>query len=138
MKRKAIQFPYVAIDPALGDRGLRPLLPISLVRSQRTISVMGLLDSGASINVLPFDLGIQLGADWDQQTISLQLEGNLAESEAKALLVTATVANFPPVKLAFAWSKLNSIPVILGQVNFFTKFDGGFFRSRLVFEVGQN
>ena len=47
----------------------------------------------------------------------------------------ATVGKFPPVQLAFAWTRSNAVPVLLGQVNFFMEFDVCFYRSRLVFEV---
>jgi hypothetical protein len=80
-------------------------------------------------------IGTQRGFVWDQQTTSVQLSGNLASVEARVVLVAAAVAQFPPVRLAFAWAKQDSIPVILGQVNFFMEFDVCFFRSRALFEV---
>lgn len=85
--------------------------------------------------VLPYDAGIQLGAVWKQQTIPVQLAGNLGNSEARAILVTATVGPFTPVRLAFAWTRNNQIPVILGQVNFFMEFDVYFCRSQFMFEI---
>ncbi len=94
-----------------------------------------LLDTGAAINVLPYSVGQQLGFIWDQQTTTVQLTGNLASVEARVVLLAATVAQFPPVRLAFAWAKQDSVPVILGQVNFFMEFDVCFFRSRAIFEV---
>ena len=96
---------------------------------------MGLVDSGAAINVLPYDLGLQLGAVWEQQTTTVRLTGNLAATEARGLVVFANVGHFPPVKLAMAWTQARTIPLILGQVNFFLEFDVCFFRSRAVFEV---
>jgi hypothetical protein len=76
-----------------------------------------------------------LGLLWDQQTTSVQLSGNLAAVEARVVLVEATVTQFPPLRLAFAWAKQDSMPIILGQVNFFMEFDVCFFRSRSLFEV---
>ena len=111
------------------------MLPLELSFGATSISVSGLVDSGSTINVLPFDLGIQLGAVWEQQTIPVRLTGNLASAEARVLIVTARVGEFAPVKLAFAWTKLDSVPVILGQINFFLEFDVCLFRSRGVFEV---
>jgi hypothetical protein len=132
---QAEQFPYVALDPALGAASLLPYLPMQLALGQQTLSVMGLLDTGATVNVLPFDLGVQLGVDWDQQTAVVQLTGNLAQQEARALVLSATVGKFAPVRLAFAWTKSNVVSVLLGQVNFFLEFDVCLFRSRAVFEV---
>jgi hypothetical protein len=129
------QYPYRAMDPATGAASLSPYLPMILSLKQQQVSVMGLLDSGAAINVLPHDVGLRLGAVWEHQTTPVQLTGNLASSEARVLVVEAVVGNLPAVKLAFAWSQTNSVPVILGQINFFLEFDVCFFRSRSVFEV---
>src|SRR5262245_61574920 len=96
---------------------------------------MGLLDTAAAVNVLPYRIGQQLGAVWEQQSISVQLSGNLAAQEARALLLSATIGNFAPVRLAFAWTKSDSVPLLLGQVNFFLKFDGYLSRSRGIFDV---
>ncbi len=109
-------------------------MPIILQAAQ-TVAVSALLDTGAAVNVLPYNIGLQLGFIWDQQTTTVELTGNLASVEARVILITATVAQFPPVRLAFAWAKQDTIPVILGQVNFFMEFDICFFRSRAQFEV---
>lgn len=110
------------------------MMPITL-SAARSLDVMALLDTGAAVNVLPYTAGIELGFLWDQQTTSVQLSGNLASVEARVVLASATVAQFAPVRIAFAWAKQESIPVILGQVNFFMEFDVCFFRSRSFFEV---
>ncbi len=66
---------------------------------------------------------------------SVQLSGNLAIVDARAVIVTVVVGTFAPVRLAFAWANVDTVPVILGQVNFFMEVDVCFFRSRRVFEV---
>jgi hypothetical protein len=129
------QYPFSARDPALGTSGLYPFLPISLSLGQRTVAVQGLLDTAASVNVIPYEIGLQIGAAWDARAPSLELTGNLAREESRALMVTAKVGQFPPVVLAFAWARNNSVPVLLGQTNFFMEFDVCFFRSKAVFEV---
>lgn len=87
------------------------------------------------VNVLPYGVGIDLGAVWDQQTTALRLTGNLARFEARALVVSANVGAFAPVQLVFAWTQAPDVPVLLGQVNFFMEFDVCFSRSRLAFEI---
>jgi hypothetical protein len=59
----------------------------------------------------------------------------MAESEARGLVLTGQIEGFAPVRLAFAWSKSNRIPVILGQTNFFIEFDVRFCRSQMFFEL---
>jgi hypothetical protein len=129
-----VRFPFISRDPALGAASLAPLLPLELA-AHTSISLNGLLDTGAAVNVLPFAIGQQLGFDWDQQTTIVQLSGNLASVEGRVIVVSALVGSFAPVRLAFAWAKTDATPVILGQVNFFMEFDVCFFRSRLFVEI---
>ena len=129
------QFPYVEIDSSLGAASALPYVPLTLELDGNTANVSALVDSGAALSVLPYDIGIQFGAVWEQQTIPVQLAGNLADSDARAILVTATVGQFAPVRLAFAWTRNNQVPVILGQVNFFMEFDVCFYRSQSAFEI---
>jgi hypothetical protein len=94
-----------------------------------------LLDTGAMVNVLPYEIGLELGFVWSQQKVPLDLAGNLGQQEAHAVVVQAVVGQFEPVQLVFAWTKGTGIPLLLGQVNFFIEFDVCFHRSQLNFEV---
>jgi hypothetical protein len=123
-----IEFPFP-------DDAALPTIPIILSRSDRSISVNALLDSGATVNVLPYEMGIQLGAIWEEQTIRLPLAGNLAKAEARGLFLNIRVGNLEPVRLAFAWTNSSQVPLILGQTNFFQEFDVCFQRSRYAIEI---
>ena len=82
-----------------------PYLPLTLTYKNRSVEIMALLDTGASVNVLPYEVGLQLGAAWEEQTVPVQLSGNLALLEVRGLVLSATVAEFSPVLLAFAWTR---------------------------------
>lgn len=110
------------------------MLPLTL-SATNSVAISGLLDTGATVNVLPYAVGVELGLDWDQQTTSVRLGGNLAGVQARAVAVAAVIGSFNAVRLAFAWAHIDDLPVILGQVNFFSEFDVCFFRSRGVFEI---
>ncbi len=129
------RYPFVAADSALDEASLRPYLPMTLTYQGQATVTTGLLDTGAAVNVLPFRSGIELGAVWEHQTTILQLTGNLAQYEARLLLVSAIVEPFPPVRLAFAWTEAEHVPLLLGQINFFLEFNVCFYRSELAFEV---
>lgn len=129
-----LTFPYIENDPRIGTASLAPMLPIKLTVS-RSADVIALLDTGASVNVLPYSLGVQLGAGWDQQRTPLPLRGNLSAHESRALIVAATVAAFDPVQLIFAWVRTDNTSILLGQVNFFLEFDVCFHRARAMFEI---
>jgi Aspartyl protease len=112
-----------------------PQLPLSLTYQRSSVEVSALLDTGASVNVLPYSVGVQLGAVWEEQTTSVTLAGKLASVEARGLLVSAQISNFAPVQLVFAWSLSDDAPLLLGRMNFFLEFDVCFYRSQLAFEV---
>ena len=129
------RFPFIERTNSLGLSSTLPYLPITLTYSNRSVEAMALLDTGASVNVLPYEVGLQLGAVWEEQTVPVQLSGNLAHMEARGLVVSARVAEFSPVLLVLAWTASREAPLILGQMNFFTEFDVCFYRSDLAFEV---
>lgn len=135
MMTQAERYPFVSKHPELGDLGLVPYLPIQLTFRQQTVAAMGLLDTAAAVNVLPYEVGLQLGAVWEEQTTPVELTGNLAQDEARAILVLAKVGAFSPVRFAFAWTKNKDVPLLLGQMNFFMEFNVCFYRSQAVFEV---
>ena len=114
-----------------------PDLPIALRHMSRSVSELGLVDSGASVSVLPYSLGIQLGFDWNTQRAHITLGGTLAHVDARGIVVEAVVGQMSPVRLAIAWANSDHVPFLLGQFNFFEVFDVCFFRSRRVFEIGQ-
>ena len=118
MTAAAQQFPYVPRDPSLGNASLAPMLPLTLIGRQ-SVPTSGLVDSGAAINVLPYSLGVQLGFDWDRQTKSVELSGNMASVEGRIVVVSTIIETFAPVRMAFAWAKTDAVSVMLGQVNFF-------------------
>lgn len=132
---KSLRFPYVRMESGRTAGSELAYLPLRLSTPSHAIEVIGLLDTGSTVNVLPFAKGLELGLAWEEQTTSVELTGNLAFAPAFGVLVTAQVGVFRPVVLVFAWTQLRDVPLILGQVNFFMEFDVCFFRSQSVFEI---
>jgi hypothetical protein len=129
------RFAYQAVRNAHGVLVPRPLLPLVLHHGNQSTEAIGLLDSGADVNVLPYNIGLELGAVWSEQMTAVTLSGNLAAHEARGLLLTAQIGQIAPTRLAFAWTRIEHVPLILGQVNFFMEYDVCFFRARSSFEV---
>ncbi len=125
-----LRFSYTDDGPAA-----RPLLSLVLHANGQQADVLGLLDSGASVNVLPYAVGRTLGFIWEEQTTRVQLGGNLASAPAVAVVVEAQVGEMPPKRLVFAWSRAEEIPVLLGQMNFFAEYDVCFFRAENAFSL---
>ncbi|MFM1842061.1 MAG: hypothetical protein RLZZ490_797 [Cyanobacteriota bacterium] len=133
--RDGQRFSFTERIDSLGRSAIMPYLPLTLSGGGHSIDVPALLDTGASVNVLPYELGLELGAIWDEQTVQVQLSGNLRQREARGLIISGTVAQFDPILLVFAWTKVRDVPVILGHMNFFAEFDVCFYRHELAFEV---
>ncbi|MDX2264071.1 MAG: hypothetical protein NW215_03760 [Hyphomicrobiales bacterium] len=131
----AVRFHYTTVRNALSETAVRPILPLTLSYRDTRIEAQGLLDTGADVNVLPYALGLSLGGDWDQARTGLRLSGNLAQYEARGILLNCIIGNLAPVQLAFAWTRAENVPLLFGQVNFFAEFNVCFFRSTNSFEV---
>jgi hypothetical protein len=129
------RFPFIDRTNSAGQIVTLPYLPLTLSNGNSWVEVMALLDTGASINVLPYEIGIQLGAVWENQTVKIPLSGNLAKNEARGLVISATVGDFSPILLAFAWTKSTDVPVIFGHMNFFAEFNVCFYQHESVFEI---
>ncbi|MEH1929665.1 hypothetical protein [Nostoc sp.] len=130
-----VRFAFTEVNSELGALSTLPYLPLILSYQNRSVSILGLLDTGSSVNVLPYEIGLRLGGVWERQRLSVPLGGNLARFEARALVLMANVEKFPTVELAFAWTRDRNAPLILGQMNFFLAFDVCFYRSELAFEI---
>lgn len=74
---------FIPVESALGEAGLQPRLPLTLRHHDQSVAVVGLLDTGAMVNVLPYQVGIDLGVVWEHQTTVLWLTGNLAHLGAR-------------------------------------------------------
>lgn len=123
-----IEFPF-------SDAEALPTIPITLSYASFSVCANALLDTGSTVNLLPYDIGLQLGAIWEEQTVRLPLAGNLARVEARGVFVYVQIGNLEPVRLAFAWAQSSQVPLILGQTNFFREFDVCFQRSRCMIEI---
>ena len=131
-----MKFDYLSLENA--PHILMPLLPLRLTIDGAMANSLALVDSGSTINVLPFSVGLDLGASWENQTGRLQLTGNLSQFEARALFVYVSVPEVTRdlfVRLLFAWTRAEIARPILGQTNFFDEFDVCFFKSDTVFDV---
>jgi hypothetical protein len=130
-----MRFKYSTSNPSQNEFDSLPRIPLTLHNRDRLIEVVGLVDSGATINVLPYEIGIQLDGVWDDSKAVLRLAGNLSNQPAMPFFTIAQIGDFALVRLAFAWVKSTNAPLILGQTNFFLEFDVCFYRSKLEFEV---
>ncbi|MEP7286152.1 MAG: retroviral-like aspartic protease [Chloroflexota bacterium] len=75
---------------------LMPRLSLVLSNGNRSVEVLGLLDTGAAVNVLPYGIGLALGAVWEEQKFSVPLVGSLGRYEARGIAVFASHPQLNP------------------------------------------
>lgn len=111
-----------------------PLLPAQFTLQQPVVE-NALLDTGADINILPYSVGLRIGAVWKLAPKMPQIFGIMSQIECHAISIPVVIGHYPMISLAFAWADTDAIPLIFGQYNFFDEFDVCFFRSRREFEL---
>jgi hypothetical protein len=84
-----MKFSYSISDPSQNEFDSLPRLTMLLSNNNREIEVIGLVDSGATVNVLPYEVGIRLGEIWDESKPHIRLAGNLGNFPAIPLAATA-------------------------------------------------
>jgi len=117
-----------------------PFVEISLTNQAHTTTKSALVDSGSTINVLPYEDGLDLGLSWEDQRVLLKDEGFLKGTPVYAVLLSAQLATYHPVQLAFAWTRKsrNEVRLILGQTNFFQHFEVTFRGKEGIFTITPN
>ncbi len=130
-----VRYPFLPRGGANGPLDLVPLLPACLSRNGIEVDVVGLVDSGATFSVLPYDVGALFGVDWNLLPNSLSIGGVGRRVPAKMLSLEMTFGPIGPVVQSFAWISDNSMPVIFGLVTFFLSVDVFFYRTRGYFEI---
>src|SRR5687767_5159754 len=111
-----MRFRYSTSDPSQNVLDSLPRVPLTLRHDRQQVAALGLVDSGATVNVLPYELGSRLGAVWEDRKARIRLAGNLGVFPAMPLSLIAEVGELPTVKLVFAWIQLDNVPLILGHM----------------------
>jgi len=102
-------FPYTATDQL--PTSLMPRLSLLLSLNQRQVEVIGLLDTGAAVNVLPYQVGLALGAVWEDQITPVSLVGSLGQFDARALVVRQHIRKSQPTKRC-GWCSRGPVPIL--------------------------
>jgi hypothetical protein len=124
---KEAVFSYQRIDTF----SMMPIIPLRLEHGVSEINTEALIDSGASVNVMPYQIGLDLGLDWNTCPVGTSLAGNLSAIETRLVVVQAFIADLSKVKLGFVWVKSDHLRLLLGQNNFFKNFSICFSATKL-------
>ncbi len=111
------------------------MLPITLKGGDSAEEFTALVDSGADVNVLPWNAGLKLGLVWNPNKATLRIAGVPSGAVAMPVILAAEFGEFTGISQAFAWCNSDRVPLVLGQTNFFMEFDICFFNSRKEFQI---
>ena len=84
-------FPYVPMAPTLGSADLMPMVPIELELNSKAIRALALVDWESAVNVIPYQMGLHLGGNWNQFPGSIPLGGILSNYPAKPLMIKSAI-----------------------------------------------
>jgi hypothetical protein len=112
-----------------------PLLDVGLQwRDSQVFVGQALVDSGASLNVLPYGLGLRLGLVWDRYLAGPRLSGN-ADGETRVVALQIRLPGFVVKKLVFVWAIHDRVRLILGQDDFFKHYKVCFLGAENAFSI---
>jgi hypothetical protein len=132
-----MQFEYVRPVSAPDIFPGVPFVPITLYYGGNELEWVGVVDSGATTSVLPYDLGLQLGLVWEEQTLPVELGGVYRDTQAFSVLVRGEIPGFHAVALGFSWIDKTSdeARLLFGQMNFFQQFKVTFEAYQRTFDI---
>lgn len=133
MANKRERFPYVQRTPQFSA----PYLSICLHGVTTSLEELALVDSGATLSILPRSMGEKLGLNWLKATSLGKIAAASGAPEGRSARVKCQFGTLEPVTLGFAWIENDSVPLVLGQVDFFRQFKICFFESEREFEISE-
>ena len=83
--------PYITNSRFADDDIARPFLPVSLGFGGHEIKELAMVDSGADVCVLPRQVGVDLGALWEEQNEVLGLSGLTENLESRSITVSLSI-----------------------------------------------
>ena len=128
---KTAHFNYLELSPG----NVLPFLRMTIGAFEE-VSVIALVDSGASVNLLPYSVGQALRFDWDTTEVGPPITGTI-QSESRMVKAKVTVGSLDAVELSFCWIKHDNARLLLGHNDFFAHFTVCFLTRERKFSLFQ-
>lgn len=90
-----MRFQYSTTHPSQRSTDALPRIEILLTANNREQHVFGLVDSGSTINVMPHEVGLNLGCVWEDRLAKIDLTGNLAAFKAMPVAALGKLGDYP-------------------------------------------
>jgi len=121
-----VEFPFIRQKANVVDFVLRPFAEVTLRYGENEIVEWFLIDSGADVSLISRGLGELLGFKIREGEEVKQL-GGLGETKVPYLLRTLKIKiGEKEFDARVAWSLIEDVPLILGRLDIFDKFDVSF------------
>ena len=117
-----------------------PMLPIRLEQNGHGFDAIALLDSGASVSILPHSMGLALGFQWDKARKGISIGGAYSSQNTRVVTFWVIVPECQRKAISFVWIPDDHARLILGQATFFHLFEVCFAGAKQEFylrEVGE-
>ena len=107
---------YSTTSPTQDEFDSLPRLALRLSNGHQSVSALGLVDSGATVSVLPYELGVRLGGVWDDRYANLRLTGNLGHQPAMPFFAEAEIVTLLQSGLRLPGSKARTRRLYLDRL----------------------
>ena len=118
-----IEFPFIEERANIVPRILRPIARVKLTNKSIETTLDMYVDSGADITLIPYSVGIALGFRLEPDEEIKRIGG---VGGGKISIVVRKVKmriNSEELEIRLAWCMSEDVPLILGRLDIFNKFD---------------
>ena len=99
---------------------LKPVIPVTIIGSNRKVKVFMLLDSGADISMIPYSVGEVIGLEFDI-TARDEIQGIGEGSVPYVLSQVKFQIESMEISTRIGWALIEEVPFILGRLDVFEK-----------------
>ena len=117
-----MEFPFKAIDTDQLGIIYRPVATVRVKGPKNEVLTEMLIDSGADISIIPFELGSYLGFLIEKNEDIKSLGGISGGIPVVYRKIRVEIGAFV-INIKVAWAVVEDVPEILGRVDFFDEFD---------------
>ena len=118
-----IEFPFVEERANIVPRILRPIARVKLANKNKETTLDMYVDSGADITLVPYSVGIALGYRLNPEE-EIKRIGGIGGGKISIVLRKAKMRiNNEELEIRLAWCMSEDVPLILGRMDIFNKFD---------------
>ena len=118
-----IEFPFVEERANIIPTILRPIARVKLINKGIEITVDMYVDSGADITLIPYSVGIALGFRLKPDDEIKRIGGIGGGKVSIVLRKVKMRINGEELEIRLAWCMSEDVPLVLGRLDIFDKFD---------------